>query len=372
MRIAFDAHAIGSRLTGNETYARNLLRALFLRSAGGAHEFVVYLKRVLPEGAIVPAGENARFERILSDSRVRRLFLELPRALRSDRPDVLHVQYVAPRRTRGVPVVASVHDISFERHPEWFTRREHAGFRILIPRTARRAAIVLALSEFTRNELLAEYALDPERVVTAPPGVGPEFFPRPDAEVEEALSRLGIGRPFVLAIGNVQPRKNLERVVRAFLAVVEAKEFDGRLVLAGQAGHRGGEILESALRLGRGAVSATGYLPTDDLARLLTACSAFVYPSLYEGYGLPVLEAMACGAPVVTSSTTSLPEAAGGAALLAPPSDENAIAIALKRVLTEPKLAMRLRTLGRERAARASWDETAGIVLEAYSRAAGR
>src|SRR5215813_12402126 len=136
MRIAFDAHSIGSRLTGNETYARNLLRALL--EADPESSFYVYLKRDLGRNECVPSAPNAALRLELSGSRLRRLWLEMPKLLRRDAPDVLHVQYVAPRAGR-VPIVASVHDVSFERHPEWFTPRERLGFRLFIPRTARRA-----------------------------------------------------------------------------------------------------------------------------------------------------------------------------------------------------------------------------------------
>jgi glycosyltransferase involved in cell wall biosynthesis len=368
MRIAFDAHAIGSRLTGNETYARNLLRALL--AIDKDNDYRVYLKRDLPLDADVPDAPNATASRTLSGSRFRRLLLEMPRALKADRPDVLHVQYIAPR-SGNVPVVASVHDISFERHPEWFTPRERLGMKLFIPRTVRRARVVLALSEQTREDLIDLYEAPPEKIVTVTPGVGPEFRPRPPNEVALVRRRLGIEGPFVLAIGNVQPRKNLVRLVRAFDLARRSSSFPGPLVLVGQRGYRGEEILARVNENGGGAVRATGFLPTDDLAALLTDCAAFAYPSLYEGFGLPVIEAMACGAPVVTSTTSALPEAAGGAALLADPSDESAIALALSRVLTDSDLVARLRSQGRERAARATWERSAERTLEAYRLATG-
>lgn len=369
MRIAFDAHAIGSRLTGNETYARNLLRALL--AVDRENEYRVYLKRDLPPDEDVPAAPNAVASRSLSGSRFKRLFVEMPRALKGDRPDVLHVQYIAPRAGK-VPVVASVHDISFERHPEWFTARERIGFRLLIPRTVKRARVVLALSEHTRADLISIYGADPEKVVTVPPGVGPEFRPRPANEVADARRRHGIEGPFVLAIGNVQPRKNLVRLSRAFELARRSAGFPGSLVLAGQRGFRAEEILDRVRGNGAAPVRVTGFLPVGDLAALLTDCAAFVYPSLYEGFGLPVIEAMACGAPVVTSSTSALPEAAGGAALLVDPADESAIALALARLLSDRGLAAGLGSAGRERAARATWESAAGLALAAYRRAAGK
>jgi len=301
--------------------------------------------------------------------------LGLPAVLARARPDVHHgPHYTMPERS-PVPVVVTIHDCTYFDHPEWHERSKVVLFRRAIRVAARRAAALVCVSETTARELAAACRVDAP-VVVAPHGVDHGRFspdpPSPGSD-DAALRALGIdpGCRFVLFTGTIEPRKDVPTLVRAFSALAD-EEPDLTLVLAGRPGWRSGP-LEEALSASahRDRIVRTGYVGDDAVPALLRKAAAVAYPSLAEGYGLPALEALACGAPLVTTRGTAMAELAAGAATLVEPSDPVALAEALAAVLRSgaPDAARR-REAGLEVAAARTWGASAERHVEAYRIAA--
>ena len=297
----------------------------------------------------------------------------LPGVLRRAGPDVHHgPHYTMPRRS-PVPVVVTVHDCTFFDHPEWHERSKVAVFRRAIKQAARRADAVVCVSR-TTAERLSELFPVSGPVVVAPHGVdharfGPEE-PSPGADAD-ALVELGIDpdRPYVLHVGTLEPRKDVPGLVRAFDRVAAAHP-DALLVIAG---HRGWGAEDVARAVDSSAyrerMVRTGYVKDPAVPALLRRAAAVAYPSLEEGYGLPALEALACGAPLVTTEGTAMAELAGPAALLVPPGDPGALAGALEVLLSGGgSAAAERRRLGLEVAAERTWAASAERHMEAYRR----
>jgi alpha-1,3-rhamnosyl/mannosyltransferase len=273
----------------------------------------------------------------------------LPRLLRRLRPALAHFLHVVPPAWRG-PSVLTVQDLSFERFPELMGPRDRFFFRTFVPRSARRADRVLTGSEWTKRDLIERYGVREERVVVTPYGVDRTF--RPNGGHRE-------GRPYALFVGSLQRRKAPDLALRALAAV----DSDLRLVFAGPNKGLEGELLELVSRLGlERRVDFAGHVTKDELASLYRGAALLVFPSRYEGFGLPVLEAMASGTPVVAVASSSIPEVAGDAAILVPP-DAGELASGIERALAERE---RLVAAGLERAAGFSWAETARQTAEVY------
>ncbi len=372
MRIGIDAHAIGSRLGGNETYITGLLSAL--GRAESPHDFVAYFAS---EEAAEPWRERyANFVvRVFKTPSLPRLLAELPIRAAADRLDLLHVQYVAPP-VRSVPAVATIHDICYEFMPQFFSRSEVIQFRIAIRWTARHARRILTVSEASKRDLVNIYNVPPSRIDVTCNGVDLSRFRPPSggAQVGTVLAGYKINEPYVLAVGNLQPRKNLVRLIEAFVHLKRIRpDLPHHLVLVGKAAYRHSEIFARVRDYGlEKQVIFTGFVPDRDLPVLYQRASAFAYPSLYEGFGLPVVEAMACGVPVLTSDRGSLPEVVGNAAILIDPEDTRAIADGLLRTLTNPDLSAKLSARGVQRARTFTWENAASATLQAFETAAAR
>ncbi|MEW6583824.1 MAG: glycosyltransferase family 1 protein, partial [Actinomycetota bacterium] len=276
--------------------------------------------------------------RRVTASNVARLAVAAPRALRVLGSDAAVFTYVVPP-VAPCPVAVAVHDVAFLLHPEWFSRRDLRVLRRLVPASARRAATVLALSEAAKADLVAALRLPEERVRVVSPHPAAPFTPAAGA-AERVHARFGLDR-YCLAVGDVHPRKNLTALATAVRLVGDPGL---QLAIAGQPGLRGREILADARGRWLGRVT------DDDLADLYRAAAVTCYPSLYEGFGLPVVEAMACGSPVVAAARGAIPEVAGDAAVLVDPTPAG-IADGIRAAL-EPATADRLRAAGTARAAR--------------------
>jgi len=295
--------------------------------------------------------------------------IQLPRRAARAGADLLHCPVgVAPARSR-LPLVITVHDVMVLEHPEWFTRANAIQQRLILPRALAAAARVIVPSGYTRARLLDTCDVDPAIVDIAPNGVGPMF--RPAEASATVLDRLGVERPYVLSVGTLQPRKNLVTALDAFARVVT----DGAphtLVVAGARGWRDEAVLAALRRpAARARVHVLGRVTDEELVELYRGADCLLFPSLYEGFGLPVLEAMACGTPVICANRTSLPEVAGDAAVLVDPDDATAFAAALAEVLSSPARHAALAEAGLARAREFSWRRCADLTVAAYRRALG-
>jgi glycosyltransferase involved in cell wall biosynthesis len=367
MRFAVDAHAIGRHLTGNEVYVRSLLSAF--ANLDRKSEFLAYVSG--PEGE---AGIPRRFEiRQIASNPFLRLGIDLSRQLRVDQPDLLHVQYTAPLFC-PVPTVVSVHDVSFLEHPEYFTRSRAVQLRITVSRTVRRAARIITGSEFARNSIVRAYNLPPEKIIVVPDAASPSFRAiNRQIAIQRVKERFRLKGPCVLSVGDLQPRKNHIGLIKSFAKLVKDQpQFKQDLVFAGKETWFSGRVREAARESGvSDRIHFTGFVSDDDLLQLYNACDCFVFPSFYEGFGIPVLEAMACGRAVICSSASSIPEVADGAALLVDPGDIDAISRAMCDVLRDTELRTRMERLGTQRASHFSWQKTAEMTLKVYREVAG-
>jgi len=284
---------------------------------------------------------------------------------------IYHAPDVVFPPVRGMPVVATVHDLSYIVYPRYHTRLNGAYLRAVTPLVTRRARMIIADSEATKRDLVERAAVPAGRIHVVQPAVPQAFIQRPsDEHVAAARQKYGLEGGFILSVGTLEPRKNLSAVLRAYRLLHERLGDAPPLALVGGVGWGLNEeqLLGSAQAL---RVRRLGYVPDEDLAALYASCNAFVYPSLYEGWGLPVAEALSLGAPTITSTVSSLPEVAGEAALLVDPGSVEAITAALERVLTDTKEAERLRRAGPIQASRfttVSWVEGTVAV---YRRALG-
>ena len=363
MRFAVDAHAIGRHLTGNEVYIRSLLGGF--AEIDKKSEFITYVSE--------PGAERwipRRFAvRQVSGNPWSRLGWDLTQLVRADRPDLIHVQYTAPLHTRGVPTVVTVHDVSFLEHPEYFTVARRSQLRLTVGRTVKRAARILTVSEFSRDAILRAYDIRPDRVSVIPNAANPEFRVVGRERAQKSVrAQLRFDAPYVLSVGDLAPRKNQIGLIAAFSKLLtEHPHLKHHLVLTGKETWFTPKVREAARSCGFASrIHFTGFVSDEELLELYNACECFVFPSFYEGFGLPILEAMACGRAVACSNTSSMPEVADGAGLLFDPHRTGEITRAMKDILLDAELRGRLERLGLQRAALFTWKKSARATLDVY------
>ena len=375
------------RGAGVSSYCRNLLTA-FAAQTGG-HELLAFLNDrnfSCPQGR---PGLNLRYTRWPAAAPLPRVIWEqtvLPLAARAVQADLVHGLVNTLPLATNAPGVVTVHDLSFLRLPESFPRLKRLYLAGLSRASVRKARRVIAVSRQTAADVRAQFGVDSRRVEVVYNGVGAQFRPLPAAEVSDFRQRMGLPSRFLLYVGTLEPRKNLPHLLRAY-ADWQANSVTGRdvaLVLAGAKGWHYQEIFDLVAELGlteRGSrapseqgrtVHFPGFVPEQDLCLWYNAAGAFVYPSLFEGFGLPVLEAMASGTPVICSDAPSLQEVAADAALIVPAQDQPALQDAFERLFTEQSLAAQLRHRGIRQAGRFSWERAAAETIDVYEAALNR
>jgi glycosyltransferase involved in cell wall biosynthesis len=366
MRFAVDAHAIGQHLTGNEVYVRSLLRGF--AEIDRESEFFAYVSVAAAERWI-----PGRFQvRRVAANPYHRLGWDLGRLVRADKPDLLHVQYTAPLFC-STPTVVTVHDVSFLEHPEFFTATSCRQLRVTVARSVSLAARILTVSEFSREAILRAYDIPASRVHAIPNAANPDFRPIGRERARKAVrQRMGFEAPFIFSVGDLQPRKNQIGLIEAFSRLLhQHPQLKHHLILAGNETWFTRKVRDAARDSGfAGRIHFTGFVSDPELLELYNACDCFVFPSFYEGFGLPILEAMACGRAVACSNTSAMPEVADGAGILFDPRQTEDITRALRDILLDSELCARLERLGLQRAASFTWLKSARATLEVYREVA--
>lgn len=359
--VFIDATCLGRRKTGNETYMRGLLSGLdeIMSDSSVCEAYEV---------AVITTAEyqgprQAAFEwiEIPVANFLQRNFLTIPKLLKERRASLYHASYWTRFWAEPCPSILMVHDLSFVSFPRGFKAHEQIVYSQLVKACAKASKHILTVSDFSRSELTRHWGIPDHRITVTPNGIGSEFQP-PDAKAGDP--------PYILAVGNLHPRKNLVRLLEAFVLLKGNKNIPHRLKIVGQPAWLFDDIFESVRRSGiQNQVEFTGYLSQGELVAAYQQADLMVYPSLYEGFGLPPLEAMACGCPVVAAATTSLPEVCGDAAVLIDPTSPRSIADGMAAVLLDESVRGRLRLDGPRRAELFTWKHCAEQTLQAYRKA---
>ncbi len=374
MRIAYDATSIPRLMAGAGVYTDNLLRAL--ARVDSENEYVVFartdafdeLQRERPSFRVVHVGARSRAMRLVWEQ------LVLPVQLRAQAIDVVHSpHHTSPLLNVGGRRVVTFHDLTFFILPERYPRRRLYYFRAVSWASAKAASLLICPSLAVRDDIVRILHAPPDKVRPIAEAAAPAFRVIDDrAPMDQVRRKYLLPERFILSVGSLEPGKNRTTLLNAF-AELRRRGVEHKLVVAGQRAWKYGADFHLAEELGlKGQVVFTGYVPPDEMPALYNAADLFAFPSLYEGFGLPVLEAMACGVPVVTSNVSSLPEVAGDAALLTDPRDAPALCDALERILRDDSLRAELRRRGLERAATFSWEKAARETIGVYQEAVAK
>lgn len=364
IHIGIDGHMIGDHSGGNETYYQNVLQRMSFPPNWNVY---LFLK---PEADAGLFENKFRIIRFKSSNAIKRNFIELPQIAKRLRLDLLHTQYFIPFFC-PCPVVCTIHDICFEHYKDIFTRSEYIRQKLLIPYAAKKSKAVFTVSEFSKQDIAEKYNINPERITVTYNAADEKFRKLNATELDEIhlKERFGIGdNPFILTVGNLQPRKNLPRLIEAFKKLQRdqfGKQQCGyKLVIVGKKAW----MYDSILKLSEDDnIILTDYVSESDLIRLYNAAELFVYPSFFEGFGLPPLEAMACGTPVAVSNESALPEVVGDAGVYFDPFDTENIANTISRTILDRKLREKLIDKGFQRVKRFSWKESAKVICDQYT-----
>lgn len=285
--------------------------------------------------------------------------------------DIFHASNQVRNPPRHARLTATIHDMTCWLLPEVHTRANVAADRFFADRILRRAAGLIAVSENTKTDAVHLLDLDPDAVEVIHPGIPEPYFTPPSERIQEVTAKHGLSRPYILNVGVVEPRKNLETLLDAYGQLSPALKAEVELVVAGPVGWRA-ERTVARMCSGLPGVRYLGYVPEHDLPPLTAGAAVFVYPSLYEGFGLPVAQALACGVPVVVSNVSSLPEVAGDAGVLVDPRSPDGIRSALERIVLDPSLRARLSERAKKRAQLFRWDMCAEKSLAFFRRICGQ
>lgn len=373
MRIGLDGYPLSEIKTGVGHYTYELSRHLALLAEECDDEYLLVSPRPFEQNAIKDISTldlNNRMRLIEKHTNFltgRWWSVGLPRFLRRERLKIFHGTNHQIPLVGSCPSIVTIHDLSLLLHPDSHERRAVRRGRIFLPRVARRASLIITPTESVRREVIEHLGVSVDKVVAIHEAARACFYPATDEEATEVRARLGVETDFVLCVATLEPRKNLPRLLTAFGELLRATNTKSQLVLVGRKGWLVGDLMRRMDDFGE-RVRWLGYVSDADLRALYSSCKLFVYPSLYEGFGLPPLEAMSCGAPVVASRIASIAEVTGDAACLVAPTDAEALAHTLVELWHDGAARIELATRGIRRAREFTWKRTAELTRAAYVR----
>lgn len=368
MRIGIDAHAAEREGSGNCTYIRNLLKAL--GTIDNQNEYVLYVTD--PDHPFYQnfySHDHFKIRQLAFKSPFIRIPLILAWKTLKDSLDILHVQYIAPPFHSG-KLVTTVHDLGFLHYPQFFPKFEVFRSKILIRFTAKRSDDIITGSHFSKNDIMNSYRINPNKIEVIPLGVSSAFIREKATPKNQSVQeRYGIESPYILCVGRLNPRKNLMPLVEAFVGLKRETSIPHKLIIAGKGDFAAESIIQSIkTMLCPEDVWFIGFVADQDLPSLYNGADVFIYPSLFEGFGLPILEAMSCGTPVIAAGTSGLIETVGDAGLLVNPLDPKEIKDAVLRIISDQDLKKKYIKRGLSRAKKFTWLSAAQKTLNVYKR----
>jgi glycosyltransferase involved in cell wall biosynthesis len=364
MKIAFDARCLLGKRTGVGRYLLNLIKRM--SSLRGEIEFNLFVDESIKK---VHFGDknNISIKKINAPNLLWKN-IRLPFALMSDKAHLVHLPSYTIPFWAPCPTIVTIHDVIFAFHPEWCSKKQHIRFKHLVRLSAKKANAIIVVSNSTKKELLDLTKISEDKIYLTYLAADEIFKPNKDPLVLENLrQKYNFKEDYILHVGSLHPRRNIERIINAFSHL--KKEIDKKIIfiLVGQWFDKKNKLNDMAKKLNIiNYIKHIDYVPDDDLVKLYNFADLFIYPSLYEGFGLPVLEAMACGTPVITSNISSLPEITGDAAFLVDPYNVYEMKEAMKSILLEKELHSRLIEKGFKKIKNYTWNKAAEKTLEIY------
>jgi len=366
MKIGIDAHAAERDGSGNCTYIRNLIKNLIQIDIQNDYIFYVTdIKHSFYQN--FTKVDNLKFKQLPVKNPFVRIPLFLAGQTYADALDILHVQYNAPP-FHGGKLVVTIHDLGFLFYPESFSKLQVFRLKVLTRMTAGKSYKILTGSNYSKNDIVRTYNLESEKVKVIPHGISSLFKPNLSREtIQTVLDKYNIQGKYILSVGRLNPRKNLDSLVQAYSDLKKTKQIPHSLVIVGQDDYETRQFMTAVKENDYSQhIIFTGFVPDEELPFLYGGADVFVYPSVFEGVGLPVLEAMKCGVPVVTSNTTSLKEIVGDAGQTVDPLDVGSLSNAIFQLAADENLRNSFVQKGKKRANEFTWERTARETLEIY------
>lgn len=360
MKIGIDAHMINDCSGGNESHYSNILHNMEIKDED---EIYLFVKKGTDMSSYTQKYHIVEFR---EKNAFKRYFFELPILCKRYNLELLHTQYFIPFY-RPCPVVCTIHDICFEHYKDIFTKKEYIRQKLLIPYAAKHSKYIFTVSMHAKNDIEQHYHVPSDKVVVVYNAVNSNYIKLESQKINSFMLRrqFGIKNDYILSVCNLQPRKNLVRLIKAYRILKEKTNCQEQLVIVGKKAWMFSDILKEALD-GENDIIFTDYINSDDLVRIYNDAKIFIYPSFFEGFGLPPLEAMACGTPVAVADATALPEVVGDAGLYFNPFNEEEMACVMQKMLNDAVLRENLIEKGRKRADTFSWKKSADTVVQYY------
>lgn len=371
MRIAVNSIFLQkNNLEGYGYFVQEIFRRLAKQFP--QHEFIFIFDREYDEQFIF----SSNIKPIVVAPKARHAFsfkywydVKLPMALRSIKPDVLIQPYGFCSLTTNIPQVLVVHDLAFKHYPQFIAKHHLYYYRAYTKKFLNKATAIATVSEFSKSDIVQQYKIDPEKINVVYSAAKNIFKPIDISLQQKTKEKYSDGREYFLFVGGIHPRKNLMNLLRAFSLFKKWQRSNMKLLVAGRMAWQYDDIVEKLKTYKyRDDVVLLNYLPEDELANITASAYAMLFPSLFEGFGVPVIEAMQCAVPVITSNTSSLPEIGGSAALYADPTDADAIAKQMLQLYKDESLRNKLIEEGKVQAAKFSWDKTAELMWEVIEK----